>query len=167
MKKSIFGLFAAFLIIFSLANVAFALELGSKVSEFELADLKGNQVKLSDYKGKILVINFWASWCPPCKGEMPDFDLLDKGLKKKNDVVLLAVNMTDGKRETKSKVESFIKENNYGMMVLLDTEGQAAKLYEIKWLPTTVIVDRKGILRWQVFGATSKEAVLKEIKEIK
>ena len=167
MKKSIFGLFAAFLIIFSLANVAFALELGSKVSEFELADLKGNQVKLSDYKGKILVINFWASWCPPCKGEMPDFDLLDKGLKKKNDVVLLAVNMTDGKRETKSKVESFIKENNYGMMVLLDTEGQAAKLYEIKWLPTTVIVDRKGILRWQVFGATSKEAVLKAIKEIK
>jgi thiol-disulfide isomerase/thioredoxin len=167
MKKSIFGLFAAFVIIFCLTNVAFAVELGTKVNDFELADLKGNKVKPSDYKGKIVVINFWASWCPPCKGEMPDFDLLDKELKKKNDVILLAVNMTDGKRETKSKVETFIKENNYGMRVLLDTEGQAAKLYDIKWLPTTVVLDRKGILHWQVLGETTKEAVLKAIKEIK
>ena len=167
MKKLMFGLFAAFIIIFGLTNVAFALELGSKVSDFELADFKGNLVKPSDYKGKIVVINFWASWCPPCKGEMPDFDLLDKELKKKNDVILLAVNMTDGKRETKSKVETFIKENNYGMRVLLDTEGQAAKLYDIKWMPTTVVLDRKGILHWQVLGETTKEAVLKAIKEIK
>ena len=98
---------------------------------------------------------------------MPDFDLLDKELKKTNNVVLLAVNMTDGKRDTKSKVESFIKDNNYGMKVLLDPEGKAAKLYEIKWLPTTVILDSKGIIRWQVFGETTKEAVLKAIKEIK
>ncbi|NLD05961.1 MAG: TlpA family protein disulfide reductase [Synergistaceae bacterium] len=167
MKKTLFSFLAAAMIVLSLTQIAFALELGSPARDFELADLNGKSVKLSDYKGKTVVINFWATWCPPCKKEMPDFDLLDKELKKTNDTVLLAVNMTDGKRDTKSKVESFIRENNYGMSVLLDTEGNAAKLYDIKWLPTTVVVDRKGKLHWQIFGETTKETVLKVIKEIK
>ncbi len=98
---------------------------------------------------------------------MPDFDLLDKELKKSKQAVLLAVNMTDGKRDTKSKVEAFIKENNFGMKVLLDTEGKAAKLFDIRWLPTTVVVDGKGILRWQVLGETTKEDVLKAVRDIK
>jgi thiol-disulfide isomerase/thioredoxin len=167
MKKILLSLFVSVLIIISLSQATFAIEVGSPVSDFELADLNGKSVKLSDYKGKTVVINFWATWCPPCKKEMPDFDLLDKELKKSNQAVLLAVNMTDGKRDTKSKVESFIMENNYGMRVLLDTEGKAAKLYDIKWLPTTVVVDPKGKLHWQIFGETTKEAVLKAIKEIK
>lgn len=167
MKKTLFSLLAAAVIIFSLAQIASAIEVGSPVSDFELADLNGKNIKLSDFKGKTVVINFWATWCPPCKKEMPDFDLLDKELKKSGHAVLLAVNMTDGKRDTKGKVESFIAENNYGMRVLLDTEGKAAKLYDIKWLPTTVVVDRKGKLHWQIFGETTKEAVLKAIKEIK
>ena len=167
MKKTLLGFLAAAMIIFGFAQIASAIEIGSPVSDFELSDLDGNRVKLSDFKGKTVVINFWATWCPPCKKEMPDFDLLDKELKKKNDAVLLAVNMTDGKRDTKSKVESFVKENGYGMKVLLDTEGKAATLYDIKWLPTTVVVDRKGILHWQIFGETTKETVLKVIKEIK
>jgi hypothetical protein len=75
--------------------------------------------------------------------------------------------MTDGKRDTESKVKSFVKDNGYGMRVLLDTEGKAATLYDIKWLPTTVVVDRKGILHWQIFGETTKETILKVIKEIK
>lgn len=167
MKKTLFSFLAAVIVIFCYAQIAPAIEIGSPVSDFELSDLNGNRVKLSDFKGKTVVINFWATWCPPCKKEMPDFDLLDKELKKKNDAVLLAVNMTDGKRDTKSKVESFVKENGYGMRVLLDTEGKAATLYNIKWLPTTVVVDRKGILHWQIFGETTKETVLKAIKEIK
>lgn len=167
MKKILLSFLAAVMIISGIAQIASAIEVGSQVSDFELADLNGNMVKLSDFKGKTVVINFWATWCPPCKKEMPDFDLLDKELKKKNDAVLLAINMTDGKRDTKSKVEAFVKENGYGMRVLLDTEGKAAKLYDIKWLPTTVVVDRKGKLRWQIFGETTKETVLKVIKEIK
>ena len=167
MKKTLLSFLAAAMIIFGVAQIASAIEIGSPVSDFELSDLDGNRVKLSDFKGKAVVINFWATWCPPCKKEMPDFDLLDKELKKNNDAVLLAVNMTDGKRDTESKVKSFVKDNGYGMRVLLDTEGKAATLYDIKWLPTTVVVDRKGILHWQIFGETTKETVLKVIKEIK
>lgn len=167
MKKTILTFAAVLVLIFSLAQAVYALEPGSSVSDFELRDIEGKTVRLSDYKGKTVVLNFWATWCPPCKKEMPDFDLLDKELKKTNDAVLLAVNMTDGKRDTKSKVESFIKNNNYGMRVLLDTEGKAAKLYDIRWLPTTVVVDGKGILRWQVFGETTKEDVLKAVRDIK
>ncbi|MDD4159313.1 MAG: TlpA disulfide reductase family protein [Synergistaceae bacterium] len=167
MKKTLFSFLAAALIIFSLAQTSSALELGSPASDFELADISGKKVKLSDYKGKTVVLNFWATWCPPCRKEMPDFDLLNKELSKTGDAVLLAVNMTDGKRETKSKVESFLMENKYSMRVLLDTEGKAAKAYDIKWLPTTVVVDRKGILHWQTFGETTKETVMKAVEEIK
>lgn len=167
MKKILLTFLAAAIIAFSFAQIASAAEVGSKAGDFQLADLNGNKIKLSDFKGKIVVINFWATWCPPCRNEMPGFNLLNKELKKSDDAILLAVNMTDGKRDTKSKVESFIKEKNYGMTVLLDTDGKAATMYDIKWLPTTVVVDRKGVLQWQVFGETTKEAVLKAIKEIK
>lgn len=167
MKKSILTIAAAFVLIFSFTQAVCALEPGTAVSDFELKDIEGKAVRLGDYKGKTVVINFWATWCPPCKKEMPDFDLLDKELKKSKQAVLLAVNMTDGKRDTKSKVEAFIKENNFGMKVLLDTEGKAAKLFDIRWLPTTVVVNGKGILRWQVLGETTKEDVLKAVRDIK
>ena len=167
MKKSILTIAAAFVLIFSFTQAVCALEPGTAVSDFELKDIEGKAVRLGDYKGKTVVINFWATLCPPCKKEMPDFDLLDKELKKSKQAVLLAVNMTDGKRDTKSKVEAFIKENNFGMKVLLDTEGKAAKLFDIRWLPTTVVVDGKGILRWQVLGETTKEDVLKAVRDIK
>ena len=167
MKKSILTIAAAFVLIFSFTQAVCALEPGTAVSDFELKDIEGKAVRLGDYKGKTVVINFWATWCPPCKKEMPDFDLLDKELKKSKQAVLLAVNMTDGKRDTKTKVEAFIKENNFGMKVLLDTEGKAAKLFDIRWLPTTVVVDGKGILRWQVLGETTKEDVLKAVRDIK
>lgn len=145
----------------------YALEAGDPAGDFELVSLSGEKVKLSDHSGKVVVLNFWATWCPPCRKEMPDFDLLDKELKKTNDAVLLAVNMTDGKRDTAEKVRSFIGDNKFSMKVLLDAEGKAAKQFDIRWLPTTVVIDSKGIVRWQVFGETTKEAVLKAVKETK
>ena len=167
MKRSVLTIAAVFVLLFVFAQAVFALEPGAAVSDFELKDMEGKTVRLGDYRGKTVVINFWATWCPPCKNEMPDLGLLDKELKQSGQAVFLAVNMTDGKRETKGRVEKFVKENGLGMRVLLDTGGTAAKLFNIRWLPTTVVIDGKGILRWQVFGETTKEDVLKAVADIK
>ncbi len=153
--------------VFEFAGAAYAIDTGAKVHNFTLADMDGKSVSLSDFKGKVVILNFWATWCPPCKGEMPEFDAMDKNLKKSKEAVLLAINMTDGKRDTKAKVADFIKKNRYGMRVLLDTDGTAADIFSIRWIPTTVVIDRNGVLFDQILGPTTKESVMKIVKEIK
>ena len=146
---------------------AYALDNGSKVPNFTLTDLSGKNVSLSDYKGKVVVLNFWASWCPPCKAEMPEFNEMDREFKKSGDTVLLAINMTDGRRETKKKVETFISEQKYKMRVLLDSEGKASNLFDIRYLPTTYVIDAEGTVTGQLVGGTTKNAVMKLVKEAK
>lgn len=165
--KKILVLFLTLFLIFGFNSTASALEIGTKAENFKLADLEGKIVSLSDFKGKIVILNFWATWCPPCKEEMPDFDSMDRELKKSKEAVLLAINMTDGKRDTKEKVVDFINKNKYGMQVLLDTEGKAAGIFNIRWLPTTAVIDSNGILRGQILGGATKEAVMKIVKGIK
>ncbi|MCE5202025.1 MAG: TlpA family protein disulfide reductase [Synergistaceae bacterium] len=142
-----------------------ALENNAKAKNFTLMDLDGKSVSLDNYKGKVVVLNFWASWCPPCKAEMPEFNDMDKEFKKSGEVVLLAVNMTDGRRETKKTATGFIKENKYGMKVLFDEKGTAAGIYSIQYLPTTYVIDAKGFVRGQIIGGTTKEAVMKLVRE--
>ena len=92
---------------------------------------------------------------------------MDKEFKKSGEAVLLAVNMTDGRRETKKKVEKFIAEQKYGMKILLDTEGKAADIFGIRYLPTTYVIDGDGIVTGQLVGGTTKAAVMKLVKEAK
>lgn len=112
--------------------------------DFSLTNLQGETVKLSDYKGKVVILNFWASWCPPCIAEMPDFDKVNKELIKENDAVILAVNLTDGNRETEEKARKFINDKGYSLNVLFDKESVAARLYDIKSIPTTYMINRDG-----------------------
>jgi peroxiredoxin len=130
-------------------------------------DLDGNEVSLKQFEGKPVVLNFWATWCPPCRNEMPEFNELDKQFKKTNEAVLLMINMTDGRRDTKENVEKFMKRNNFDMKVLLDTEGNAAQLYNIRYLPTTYIINSKGVVSGTLTGGTDKANVLKMLKGIK
>ena len=166
MKRFTISLSVIIALFFFVAS-AYALDNGSKVPIFTLTDLSGQNVSLSDYKGKVVVLNFWASWCPPCKAEMPEFNEMDREFKKSGDTVLLAINMTDGRRETKKKVETFISEQKYKMRVLLDSEGKASNLFDIRYLPTTYVIDAEGTVTGQLVGGTTKNAVMKLVKEAK
>ena len=88
---------------------SFAVGSGELARDIVLTDMSGKQVSLDSFKGKTVVLNFWATWCPPCRGEMPEFDELDKEFKKTGEAVLLAVNLTDGRRETPERVAKFLK----------------------------------------------------------
>jgi len=167
MRKALFLAIMVLCTIAIFATFAHATQKGSKASNFTLMDLDGNEVSLKQFEGKPVVLNFWATWCPPCRNEMPEFNELDKQFKKTNEAVLLMINMTDGRRDTKENVEKFMKRNNFDMKVLLDTEGNAAQLYNIRYLPTTYIINSKGVVSGTLTGGTDKANVLKMLKGIK
>lgn len=157
--------FLAISILTLLVSGALALEPGAAAKDFALKSDAGKEVTLSQYKGKVVVLNFWASWCPPCRMEMPEFDELDKEFKKGKDVVMLAVNMTDGQRETVKRAEKFMKGNNFGITVLYDTNHTAAMNYQIIYLPTTYVIGRDGKIVGVINGATNKAAVMELVNK--
>jgi len=132
-----------------------------------LQDTKGQTVKLSDYRGKVVILNFWASWCPPCKAEMPDLDKLGQELAAGQDAVVLAVDLTDGVRETADKAKKYINDNQFSLRVLLDSEGQAAAAYKITSIPSTFIIDKQGMISDHIVGSTTKDALMAYINKLK
>ena len=110
--------------------------------DFTVTDMEGNEVNLSDYAGKPVIINFWASWCPPCAGELPDFDEAYKEYGE--DVVFMMVNLTDGSRETVDGVKEYIEEKGYEFPVYFDTLYSGAAEYSVSSIPMTVLVGKDG-----------------------
>ena len=113
-----------------------------QVPDFTVYDLAGNPVQLSDYFGKPIILNFWASWCGPCRSEMPHFE--EKYLALKEDVAFLMVNMTDNSRETVEVASKFIADAGYTFPVLYDTASSAAITYGVYSLPTTYFINAEG-----------------------
>lgn len=113
-----------------------------KADDFTVYDKNKNEVNLSDYTGKPLIVNFWASWCPPCKREMPYFQKALTKYRKK--ATFLMINETDGGRETMDTAQAFLKDNGYKMNVLFDLDGDAANTYNIMYLPRTLFIDKNG-----------------------
>lgn len=110
--------------------------------DFTVYDSEGNPVSLSDLKGKPVVINFWATWCPHCVGEMPDFQKIWE--EQGDEVHFMMINQTDGVQETKEKALDFLAEEGFTFPVYYDTELDASVTYGVRGLPATYFIDAEG-----------------------
>jgi thiol-disulfide isomerase/thioredoxin len=132
--------------------------------DFVVYDENGNEVHLYDYIGKPIVLNFWASWCGPCKMEMPDFN--ERYLQLGDEIHFLMINMTDGARETISIASAFIAEQGYQFPIFYDTTGSAAMTYGAYSLPTTFFIDAQGHAIAQAVGAIDADTLQQGIDMI-
>lgn len=133
--------------------------------DFTVTDGGGNRVSTADLSGKPVILNFWATWCPPCRSELPAFDKLYR--QYGNEVSFMMIDLTDGYRETVEGVKKFISENGYTFPVYYDTEGSAAEAYNVSSIPFTVAVGRNGNIVGTHLGAMSEAAFEKLIKTVK
>ena len=127
----------------------------NQASDFTTTDGEGNEVNLSDFFGKPIVLNFWASWCGPCQYEMPDFEEAYKQYGE--DVQFLMVNLTDGYSETVNSARNFLEETGYTFPVYFDTLSDAAKTYKVYSSPCTYFLDSDGVIVTKTIGMISAD----------
>ena len=133
--------------------------------DFTVQDADGNNVSLSDFTGKPVVINFWASWCPPCRAEMPDFEEMYKKYSDQG-LVFMMVNMTDGGRETTDIAKQFLEENGYTFTAYFDVEQSAAYAYGISSIPDSIFIDKEGNVFSAYTGMIDAKTMEKNIEAI-
>ena len=129
--------------------------------DFTLQDISGKKVRLADLKGRVVMLEFWATWCPPCRAEIPAVERLhreygDKGL------TVLAITLDEGGWD---EVKAFIAESKISYTVLKGTEDVSAE-YKIRLIPATFLIDKEGNIRKQYMGGGSNEALEQEIKAL-
>ena len=129
-------------------------EAGYLAPRFTLRNLKGNLEGLDDHSGKVIIVNFWATWCAPCLKEMPSFETLYRRYRSKG-LTLLAISLD---KESSSKVQEFVDKYKLTFPVLLDTEGVAEKLYPSFTIPFTYVIDKQGRVAARVDGAKDWES---------
>jgi peroxiredoxin len=132
---------------------------GKSAQDFELKNLDGETVSLSDYRGSPVMLNFWASWCGPCRSEMPYFQQVYEDTEwQAANLVILAVNIG----ESPSVVGGFTEDNGFTFPVLLDMTGAVAEMYNVRSIPATFFIDERGIIRYSDVGSFSSKAHLEQ-----
>ena len=132
--------------------------------DFTVYTLDGIPVSLSDFFGKPIVLNFWASWCGPCKMELPDFQEVYDEVG--SDVQFLIVNMTDGSRETVETASAYLKDQGYTFPAYYDTQLSAAMAYAVNAIPCTYFIDSRGCAVARSTGAIDAQTLLEGISLI-
>lgn len=142
---------------------AAGVKIGMEAPDFTLKDLHGNRVALSQYRGKVVFLNFWASWCPPCREEMPSMERLHE-VYTGRDFVMLAVNV---EQEVKD-VRAFLEKHPHNFQVLLDADAKAQNLYGVNRFPETFLIDKSGKIVEHYLGARDWSGVdfLKKINSM-
>lgn len=140
-------------------NIPVGTDIGQQAPDFTLKKLNGDDISLSDLRGKKVFLNFWATWCPPCRLEMPDITKLDK---ERQDVAVLAVNL----REEKGQIAEFLMTNGYNFTVALDQKGKVGDQYLVRGIPTTYIIDEQRVIINKHTGALNYQQML-DLLEIK
>lgn len=139
-------------------------EEGKPAPDFELATLNGETVKLSDYKGKKVILNFWATWCPPCKAEMPHMQSFYEKNKDKG-IEIVAVNLTNMDKG-KTEIDKFVKDFDLTFDIPLDEGGDIGMQYQAFTIPTSYIIDTSGIIATKIVGPMDEPTMENLTKEI-
>ncbi len=142
-------------------NGGVGINIGDQAPPFELETLAGETITLADYQGKAVMLNFWATWCPPCRAEMPDMEKFYQN----QEVEILAVNLTTTESSEKD-VESFVQDYDLNFVIPLDKQGEVSSLYAIRPVPTTFMIDSNGIIQQRVFGALNYDQMVQALREM-
>lgn len=136
-------------------------KVGTPAPDFTLPSLEGKAVSLSNFRGKVVLLNFFATWCPPCRAEMPDLEATYKELKSKG-LEIVAVDL----QEDQATVSGYTKSLGLTFTVLLDRGADVFGQYRITGLPTTYFIDREGVVREFTIGALNKKLIMQKVEKL-
>ena len=139
---------------------------GKDASDFELKDMKGNTVKLSDYRGKKVYLKFWATWCGPCRQSMPELEKLVKDTDRDFEILTIMAPGLQGEKTEEEFVKWFDQQDYKSVPVLYNPDGSAFADYQVRSIPTEVFIDSHGKIGHVQLGAISNEDAKKIIKEL-
>lgn len=137
------------------------LQQGQYAPDFKLKNMDGEEVKLSDFKGKKVLLNFWATWCPPCRSEIPDLEKFHQ----KSDVAVIGVDSLSQERNT-TVVSEFIKEYDMTYPVLKDKDGLIISMYQVQSYPTSYLIDSKGRISNIAVGPLNEEQMIQAFEKM-
>lgn len=134
-----------------------------KAKDFVLKDINGKEYKLSDFKGKIVVLDFWATWCPPCRASLPFFNELYKTYKDRG-LVVIGISVDISERT----VKRFVQDKKLEYLILLDKDNLVSDLYNVFSIPTTIIIDKNGnvVMRRTGFSKSHAQLFENKVKEL-
>jgi len=132
---------------------------GRPAPDFALQATDGQSYALSDLRGQVVVVNFWATWCPPCRAEMPALQEVYDAWRD-GGLIILAVDQDDWSDDTAERVRSFGEEFDLTFPLLLDTTYEVGRRYRITAMPTTLFIDRRGVIRDVIFGGPMSRALI-------